>query len=133
MITVHYTKAITGSGDFQKVEGINNVMDSLANLLLIQKGTYPFDPEYGTDLPKYVFNLDDELTVDTLKAEIKSTLEKEPDITVGNVSFSKTAKGVLIEADVTINLAQKIKAKFNYNPSSNEINNYTYQEVSYAK
>jgi len=65
-----YTPVIVQNGDFRKVIGINVLVRSIINLLRTPKGSYIFDPEYGTILNDLVFEPFDAITVSQIKQEV---------------------------------------------------------------
>lgn len=69
-----YLAKITASGDFKRVNGLNVIITSWNNILLTPKRTYLFDPEYGSNIHKLIFEPVDETTVEQIKDEIKDTL-----------------------------------------------------------
>lgn len=69
-----YLAKITAYGDFKRVEDLNAVITSWNNIILTPKRTYLFDPEYGSNLQKIVFEPVDEGTVERIKSELMDTL-----------------------------------------------------------
>lgn len=69
-----YLAKITASGDFKRVNGLNVIITSWNNILLTPKRTYLFDPEYGSNIHKLIFEPVDETTIEQIKDEIKDTL-----------------------------------------------------------
>jgi phage baseplate assembly protein W len=93
---------IVNSGDFQVLEGIDAIVIGILRILLISKGTYIFNPEFGLGLYKYIFELQDEVTKTTIEDEIKymlNTYENRCSINV-NVQFLKNIKGFVINLDI---------------------------------
>ncbi len=126
LAVTRYTEEMVPSGDFQKVQNINAVLDSLANLLSIRRGTYPFDPEVGTDLPKYIFDLNDEITYDLIKTEIENTFASEPNATITGIEISSITnnKGLLINVYMQINNIP-IQATLTYNNNQATVQTWT--------
>ena len=61
---------------------------NLILLLLTQIGERYYNPEYGTNLLKYVFEPNDALTSSEVEKEIKDTVSKYiPEVTITSVTF----------------------------------------------
>jgi len=69
-----YLPKITASGDFKRIKGIDVIISSWNNILLTPRGTFLFDPEYGSELYKLVFEPVDDTTIERIKTEISSRL-----------------------------------------------------------
>lgn len=69
-----YLAKITASGDFKRVSDLNVIITSWNNILLTPKRTYLFDPDYGSDLHKLIFDPVDDSTVERIKTELVDTL-----------------------------------------------------------
>ena len=54
----------------------DRVASEIAHVILTKKGTRIRQPEFGTDLIKYVFEPNDELTWENVQAEIKETVQR---------------------------------------------------------
>lgn len=97
---VDYIAKIEPSGDFQKVEGIEAILNSWMNLLRTPVRTYVFDPNYGSELYKRVFDPADEITMDAIKTEIKEKLmyyDNRASITNVNIKFLPDKKGFVVD------------------------------------
>ncbi len=58
-------------------------------LLLTQKGERYYEPDYGTDLLKYIFEQNDALTATDVEQEIKRTVSLYiPNLTINNIAFN---------------------------------------------
>lgn len=58
-------------------------------LLLTQKGERYYEPDYGTDLLKFIFEPNDNTTANDVEAEIKRVVSLYiPNLTINNVSFN---------------------------------------------
>ncbi len=58
-------------------------------LLLTQKGERYYEPDYGTDLLKYIFEPNDTLTASDVEQEIKRTVSLYiPSLTINNITFN---------------------------------------------
>jgi phage baseplate assembly protein W len=69
-----YVAKITAKGDFKRVEEIDVIITSWNNILMTPRRTYMFDPEYGSDLHKILFDPVDSATVERIKTEVESRL-----------------------------------------------------------
>jgi len=82
-------------------------------LLLTQKGERYYEPDYGTDLLKYIFEPNDSLTANDVEQEIKRTVSLYiPNLTINNITFNwnTDAEGQPIsENQLNVNI------KFTYN------------------
>ena len=98
-----YLPTLYSTGDFTKVIDINVILTSIKNLLLTPVGSYPFDPLYGSDLVKKVFDPADEITASEIKEE---TIEKikiyEPRANVVDVftEFYSNGKGYRVNLTI---------------------------------
>lgn len=72
---VDYSDVISPSGDFKRYEGINVLINSLRNFLLTPLKTYPFDPTYGSELYKKIFEPHTTVTQQEVKYEIKDRIK----------------------------------------------------------
>lgn len=60
-------------------------------LLLTEKGERYYMPDYGTNLLKYIFDPNDNLTSQDVEAEIKNTVSKYiPSLTIDRITFNKS-------------------------------------------
>lgn len=69
-----YLPKITASGDFKRVKNIDVIITSWNNILMTQRRTYIFDPNYGSDLYKILFEPVDDTTVERIKTEVESRI-----------------------------------------------------------
>ena len=86
---------ITQSGDFQRTEGIDEIIKSLSNILMITKGTYFFDSKLGSNLYRYVFEPVDVTTKVEIEQELSQSIfayENRAEINY-EVLFFKNKKG----------------------------------------
>lgn len=106
-----YLSVIGVTGDFKRVEGIQTILNSWNNILITPKRSYIFDPEYGSDLYKLVFDPADETTQEKIREEVIDTIERYDNrATIKNVeiSFLPNMKGFQVNIDVSYkgNLSQ---------------------------
>ena len=65
-----YLSVVSSTGDFKRITDLNVILSSWNNILLTPRGTYLHDPEFGSDLYKYVFEPADDTTVEGIKREV---------------------------------------------------------------
>jgi len=74
-----FTAKIAPYGDFYRVENLQTILTSWNNILLTPTRTYTYDPEFGSDLYKYVFDPQDDDTKDAIQDEILYKLKRYDD------------------------------------------------------
>ena len=60
--------------DVMKVTGVRSVKNSLLRIVTTRKGTRPFDPHFGCDLNKALFENLNPLTIDTIGKAISESI-----------------------------------------------------------
>jgi phage baseplate assembly protein W len=98
-----FYKVIGADGDLKKVYGIDRVVDSIINYLSIPKGNYPGDPEYGSELYKFVWEPTDELTKEGIYQEIKDVAQlfsHNVKISNFNLYYISNNKGFVVSFDI---------------------------------
>lgn len=66
----------------------DGVSSDLLLLLLTRKGERYYNPEYGTNLTKYIFEPNNNLTANDIENEIKRTVKRYmPAVTINKVDF----------------------------------------------
>jgi len=98
-----YTSKVSVRGDFKRVSSIEVLVSSWNNILMTPRRTYQYDPEYGSNLYKMVFEPADQVTVSKVIDEVTATLLKYDDranIENVNVTFFKNLKGFSVAIDV---------------------------------
>ena len=98
-----YISKISVSGDFKRIRDIQVVLNSWNNILITPRRSYQFDPEYGSDLYKMVFEPADQITVDKVINEVTTVLLRYDDrasIDDVNVTFFPNLKGFSVGIDV---------------------------------
>lgn len=71
---IDYTPKLKSNGDFNKVFEIDAILISWNNILITPKGSMDHDPEFGSNLYKYLFEPADTLTRDGIENEIRACL-----------------------------------------------------------
>lgn len=98
-----FTALITPSGDFKRVTDIEVILASWNNILLTPTGTYTWDPNFGTDLYKMIFEPADEETADKIKEEVRYKLTLYDDrarIEDIEIYFNPNKKGFSLDIKV---------------------------------
>lgn len=93
---------IDNIGDFRSLRNIDVLIRSIINLLLTAKGTYLFDPEYGCNLYKYVWEPADQITQEDIYMELEQSLRRYEDR--GDISydvlFLANRKGFIVNLSI---------------------------------
>jgi len=98
-----YKSRISSVGDFQRIEDVNVILNSWSNILTTPKRTYMFDPEYGSNLYKLVFEPADDRTREQIVQEVVSSIRAYDDrarIKDVTISFFPNMKGFNVAVDV---------------------------------
>ena len=98
-----YAPKISSKGDFTRTIDIETILLSWNNILLTPTRSYIYDPEYGCDLYKMVFDPADEMTIENIKSEIQNKLEFYDDrayITNIDVQYLSGKKGFSVNVYV---------------------------------
>jgi len=108
---------INGTGDFEQVNDINVLINSLRNLLLTPLGYYPFDPEYGSLLYKKLFQMADDITKKEIEYEVTKRITRyDPriKITLVESTFYQDKKAIQVNVHINRNgMTAKISAYLN--------------------
>ena len=98
-----YISTIAPSGDFKRINDLPVILNSWNNLLLTPTRTYLFDPEYGSDLFRLIFDPADEATVEKIKEEVVNRIrlyDNRASITGVEVKFLQNMKGFNLTIEV---------------------------------
>lgn len=99
-----YLTVISSRGDFKRIENLNVILNSWNNILLTPRGTYLHDPEFGSDLYKYVFEPADESTVEAIKREVVDRITRYDDrATIENAVVTIQSDGKRINVELYVN------------------------------
>ena len=99
-----YQSKIVTSGDFKRVENIEAILSSWSNILVTPKRTYQYDPDYGSDLYKLVFEPADQTTEEEIieeVIEVLKTYDARAIIETVSVSFIESRKGFNLAIEVS--------------------------------
>ena len=99
-----YLSVIASIGDFKRIDDINVIINSWNNILLTPRGSYLHDPEFGSDLYKYVFEPSDDSTVEGIKREVIDRISLYDDrASIEDVTVDISANGKRISLSILIN------------------------------
>jgi phage baseplate assembly protein W len=78
----------------------------LLHLLLTRKGQRLYNPDFGTDLIKFIFELNDTITLDELRDEVKASVKKYlPQLSITNLTVTQSEDNdyaAVVRLDYTI-------------------------------
>lgn len=103
-VDADYLPKIGSSGDFERIKNLDAIINSWNNILLTPKRSYPYDPLYGSDLYKLIFDPVDEETAERIEDEVVGALQfydNRANIESTNISFLRNGKGFTI--DIIVN------------------------------
>jgi len=69
-----YIPYISSIGDFKRIRNIDVILNSWNNILLTPLGSYLYDPEFGSNLYKLIFEPADSGTVESIKQEVETRI-----------------------------------------------------------
>jgi phage baseplate assembly protein W len=98
-----YKPTISSSGDFTKTIGLETILNSWNTILQIPTRTYFFDPPFGCDIFKRIFDPADQITLDLIKDEIENQLFGNDDrarVESIDVKFLRNKKGYTVNVYV---------------------------------
>ena len=98
-----YTSKINSSGDFQRIENFEVILNSWNNILLTPKRTFDHDPTYGSELYKYIFEPSDNETMDGIKNELKNSLNTYNDrVSISNIDIKFLSNNKGFSVNITV-------------------------------
>jgi len=108
-ININYPFRNSPNGFFLEMNSDDNsaIKADLVHLILTRKGQRLYLPDFGTDLVKFIFDQNDDITLSLVKEEIKTVVKKYlPNLTITNLTVtysdeSEYAAVVTIEYIVT--------------------------------
>ena len=98
-----YLPKIEAKGDFLSTSNLNVIINSWNNILLTPRRSYPYDPEYGSDLYKIVFDPLDEITIQKIEDEVITTIQiydNRAFIESVDIKYLRNEKGVSLDIHV---------------------------------
>ena len=96
-ININFPFRQSGVGDFVELTTTNDeaVRADLIHLILTQKGTRYYLPEFGTNLLKFIFEPNDEITRAGIEAEIKDVVTRYlPKLKVNKIDIKQSEDSV---------------------------------------
>lgn len=96
---------IDSNGDFRKLSGIDAIVTDIIKILMTEKGTYLWDPLYGTGLHKKVFEQGDDVTRQSIDQETHEAIKRyNPNIvSLINSNFFNGNKGFAVNISINYN------------------------------
>jgi len=94
---------IVPHADFETLNGPDVIVRRIINILLIKRGTYVFDPEFGEDILQFIFEPADEVTHSGIEQIISNAIEQNKgDEDIGfEVLFFRNKKGFRVNIILT--------------------------------
>ena len=95
-------------GHFVKLNNDDNsaIKSDLMHLLLTRKGERLYMPDFGTDLLKYIFEMNDTTTTSSIRTEINDTIKKYlPNLSINNIEVTPSEANeynVIVRVDYTV-------------------------------
>lgn len=87
-------------------EDSSAIKSDLMHLLLTRKGERLYMPDFGTDLLKYIFELNDETTRSDISGELNETVKKYiPNLIINSVDVTESEQSehaVVVRIDYTV-------------------------------
>jgi len=79
---------ITDYGDFLEVYDIDVMIDALEKIFGIMLETYPFDPELGSNLFRYIWEPFDDITMENLENDVRNVMSQHiPGLKLRNLNI----------------------------------------------
>ncbi|MCK5601522.1 GPW/gp25 family protein [Candidatus Pacearchaeota archaeon] len=97
-----FSSVITPKGDFKRSTGLQVILRSWNNILNTPLRTASHDPDYGSELYKYVFEPLDDYTRKAIEDEVRIrliTYDNRARITSITVNFLQDGKGFLVSVE----------------------------------
>lgn len=94
---------ISPQGDLTEIFDIDVIMQHIVTILTTPRGSYIFDPMFGSELYKYVFEPVDEYTQKNIEEEVRSCIQNYVpfiDKLTVNVLFLKNKLGFVVNVGV---------------------------------
>ena len=107
-ININFPFKNSGEGFFLDLTSDSNaaIKADLMHLILTRKGQRLYNPDFGTDLLQFIFQPNDEQTLNDIKAEIKTVVKKYlPNLTINEIKVTESEQSeyaAVINIDYTI-------------------------------
>lgn len=104
---------ISGDGDLMELTNEKAVIYNIMNVLSIPRGSYPFDPEFGCDLNRYIFDLGTIQTKMMIENEIDKAMAPYANIykLSKSVKYTPDKKSFIIKIMIETSLGEVIEKK----------------------
>lgn len=107
-ININYPFKDSGKGFFLDLNSNTNaaIKADLMHLLLTRKGQRLYNPDFGTDLLRFIFEPEDGLTLNNIKDEIRTVVKRYlPNLTINEIKVEESTESeyaVVVNIDYTI-------------------------------
>jgi phage baseplate assembly protein W len=94
-ININYPFKNSPKGFFLDLNQDDNsaIKADLLHLLLTRKGQRLYNPDFGTDLLRYIFEPEDDLTLNVIKTEISTSVKKYiPNLSIDNLTVEQSTE-----------------------------------------
>ena len=104
---------IADYGDFKEIFDIDVMLDALEKIFSIMIETYPFDPEFGSNLFRFIYEPFDDANIENIQSDVRNVMmEHIPGLSLKNLKvYIANDKSYVIELFVEFQ-GIKRKAKF---------------------
>ena len=88
------------TGDFKRVYDVETIINSWSNILTTPTKTYIFDPDYGSDIYRYIYEPQDNVSLLGIEREVKDKLIKydsRAKITRVDINYLTDTKGFAVD------------------------------------
>lgn len=99
---------LNARNDFAELNELEGIVEDIRRILTTIKGSYPYNPEFGTNVNHYVFEPNDQITISAFKKDLISTIKMYVDAPINlfiNADFIPNEDGSassVIVAEITI-------------------------------
>lgn len=88
------------TGDIRPLVNEKSVKSGLINLLRSRPGSKPFDPDYGIDIEKYLFEMADPITESMLNDQIGKAIKQfEPRVQLSAIESTIEENGIDVKIE----------------------------------
>lgn len=97
-----FTNSLTGTYFGLSYQTKDEIRGNLLHLLLTQKGTRYYDPDFGTDIYKHIFDILDGQTFEIIKEDVQTQVEKYiPNLQVTEIKIEPYVEEETDNQDIT--------------------------------
>ena len=107
-INIHYPFQDSKKGFFLDLNSTDQtaIKSDLMHLILTRKGQRLYNPDFGTDLLRYIFEPEDNLSLNDIKSEITTVVKKYlPKLQINEISVTQSTESeyaAVVRMDYTI-------------------------------